>query len=527
MVFTSFKFLVFIALVFLGYFLLPRKARWVWLLISSAYFYLCTGVKYSVFLLLSIASAYLFGLYCGRLSGRYSRFLENSPGKEEKKAYKKGLDKRRKLAAALTLLLNLGVLGFLKYAGFALENLAKVVRLFAPSFETGLPELALPLGISFYTFMAVSYCVDVYREVSEPERDPFKLALFLSFFPHIMQGPIDRYEHLAPQLYEGHPFDYERMTRGLGRMLWGFFQKLVIADRLGLLVDNVFAHSEDYSGLYLAAAVFFYAVQIYADFAGYMDIALGASNVLGIAPAENFDAPYLSRSIPEFWRRWHMTLGSWFREYLFYPVLRSGLFKKINKALKNKLGKSACGTLTTCLALGVVWFTTGLWHGASWHYIAWGLYYGGLIILSTVTKPLCDRAAEAVRIDRESWWWRLISTGRTFLLVLIGYVFFRAANTRQAVLILSGIFTRFLPCHNAPGAGLGIDRPDLCVAVIGCLILLAADLLRVRGTDLAGRFRALPLPVRWAVLYAGIGAVLVFGIYGPGYEAASFAYFDF
>ena len=342
-----------------------------------------------------------------------------------------------------------------------------------------------------------------------------------------MQGPIDRYDELAPQLYEGHSFDFDRMTQGLYRMLWGFFEKLVVADRLAILVNTIFDHSDSYSGAYLLAAVFCYAIQIYADFAGYMDIALGASKVIGISPAENFDTPYFAATVPEFWRRWHMTLGSWFRDYLFYPVLRGSFCKKLTRRFKGWIGKTAAGTVTTCLALAVVWFTTGLWHGASWHYIAWGVYYGALIILSTATKPWTERASEMLHINHAARWWRLFCLGKTFFLVLLGYILFRANNTAHAVSIMIGIVTKFSPAFNAPGFGFGLDDNDLTVAVAGMFVLLAADMLKFHKVDTLRLFRRLPLAVRWAVLYAAIASVLLFGIYGPGYDSSSFIYFKF
>ena len=527
MIFTSFKFLVFIAAVLLGYFVFPKRYRWVWLLLSSVYFYLSASVIYAGYLVLSIASAWLFGVYCSRLCAERDRSLAREEDKEARKACKKRLEKKRRRAAALVVVFNLAILVFLKYASFVLDNVSRVVRLFVPAF--GLPglELVLPLGISFYTFMAVGYCVDVCREVVEGEKNPFKLALFLSFFPHILQGPIDRYDELAPQLYEGHSFDCDRALQGLYRMLWGFFEKLVVADRLAILVNTVIDNSGSYSGLYLLGAVFCYAVQIYADFAGYMDIALGASKIMGISPAENFDAPYFSSSVPEFWRRWHMTLGGWFRDYLFYPILRSSCFKTLTKRLKGKVGKNAAGTVTTCLALAVVWTATGLWHGASWHYIAWGVYYGALIILSTVTKPFTERASEKLGIHREVGLWKLLCVAKTFLLVLLGYILFRANGMAHAVSIVARIVTKFSPAFNAPGLGLGLDGKDLIVAGAGILVVFAADVLKYRKVDTLGLFRRLPLVVRWAVLYAAIACILLLGIYGPGYDSASFIYFQF
>ncbi len=523
MIFTSLKFLLFLTVAVAGYFLLPKKIRWVWLLAVSGYFYLCAGVKYSVYLLCSAASVYAYGIYVDRVVRDREAFLAGERSREEKKAAKQAAERRKKRGAAAVILLNVGILAVLKYADFGLATLSRLIPVLQP------PRLGLvvPLGLSFYTFMAVGYCVDVCREVSEGERDPLKLLLFLSYFPHIMQGPIDRYEELAPQLFEGHPFDYDRLTRGLYRMLWGFFEKLVVADRLAILVDGILDNSSGCSGLFLAGAMVCYAIQIYADFAGYMDIALGASHIFGIDPAENFDAPYFSASVPEYWRRWHMTLGGWFRDYLFYPILRSGWCRALSKRLSAWIGKKGAGTACTCLALMAVWTATGLWHGASWHYIAWGAYYGLLIVLSTVTAPYTQRAAQRLHIDRESRFWRQVSVGKTFLLVLVGYVLFRANNTAHAVEILSRIVTKFSPRWGALSLGAFMDRKDLIAAALGCAVFVMADILRDRKVKVGDFFASLPIYVRWGTLYAAVAVILLFGVYGPEYDAISFIYFNF
>ena len=397
MVFTSFSFLVFFAAAMAVYFLAPQRWRWAVLLAVSLYFYLSASIRYAVFLLLSALSTYDCGRYLGSCAARQRDYLQTHRGTlspEEKKQYRAAVGRRKRRVLALTLVLNLGILGFLKYFNFLSDNVGSLIRLFVPEFSPVRLSLALPLGISFYTFQVVGYCLDVYREVTEPQRNFLKYLLFVSFFPQTMQGPIGRYDELAPQLYQGCGFSYRRVCFGLQRMLWGFFEKLVIADRLTMLVDTVFGGWQTYGARHLVVAVVCYAIQIYADFAGYMDIALGAGQVFGIELAENFQQPYFSRGIPEFWRRWHQTLGSWFKDYLFYPVLRAGWCKTLGARLKRRWGKDAAAKATTVLALGIVWFTTGLWHGASWHYIAWGLYYGVLIIL---LHPVFTGIGAAVR----------------------------------------------------------------------------------------------------------------------------------
>lgn len=473
MIFTSLKFLTFAVLTLVGYFALPKKLRWIWLTALSVYFYLCVGLKYGVFLLVSLLSVWLCGLYV----------------------------KKGRWVLVLTLLVNLGLLAVLKYAAFAVTNLNRL-----PFVAIPVPEFVAPLGMSFYTFLSVSYIMDVYRELSEPQKNPLKLLLYLSFFPHITQGPIDRYETLAPQLFEGHSFDYARCAVGLRRALWGFFEKLVIADRLGLLVDPIFAAPGNYNGMEVLIAIFAYAIQIYADFAGYMDIACGLCEVLGIRLTENFDAPYFSASVPEFWRRWHMSLGSFFRDYLFYPVLRSGWMRK----LKKKVGdRKKANKLATVIALAVVWTATGIWHGSAWHYIAWGMYYGGLII-----------GSELIQFKRHLP--KPLQVLRTFLLVLFGYVIFRSDNLARAWEILVQL-TRF----GDSGASLGLDMPDLIVACVATAILLVHDILRIRGKRPGELVAALPLPLRWVLVYVCVLSVVIFGVYGPEYNAASFIYFAF
>ena len=476
MIFTSLKFLVFAALTLAGYFVLPKKLRWAWITALSVYFYLCAGLKYGVFLLISTLTVWLCGLFL----------------------------KKGRWVLILTLTVNLGLLAVLKYAAFAVTNLNLL-----PFVSLPVPAFAAPLGVSFYTFLSVSYVTDVYREVAQPQRNPFKLLLWLSFFPHVTQGPIDRWGALAPQLFEGHSFDYDRCASGLRRALWGFFEKLVIADRLGMLVDPIFAAPNSYGGGKVALAIVAYAIQIYADFAGYMDIACGLCEVMGIRLGENFDAPYFSASVPEFWRRWHMTLGSFFRDYLFYPVLRSGWMQRLKKRVSKRKNRKKADKLATVIALALVWTATGVWHGSAWHYIAWGMYYGVLII-----------ASELIRFKRSLP--RPLQVLRTFLLVLFGYVLFRADNLARAWEILAR-----LPQLGFGGEQLGLDKKDLLVALAGTAILLLHDVLRVRGRRPGELVSNLPLPLRWVLVYACVLSVVIFGVYGPDYNAASFLYFAF
>ena len=488
MAFTTLKFIRFLCVASAGYFLLPKRARWIWLLLASGYFYACAGLRYVGYLLCSAMLCWSYGTYTARLT----RMREAGERTQQEAAEKTGR------AAALVIVLHIGGLIFLR----------------GP-------------GLSFFAFMAIGYCVDVCRGSVTPERNPLRLALFLGFFPHLMQGPIDRWDSLAPRLFEGHTFDFERFRRGLYRILWGFFEKLVVADRLAILVNGIFDAPERWSGLYLAGGVVCYAFQIYADFAGYMDIALGAAELFGIRLAENFDTPYYAESILEYWRRWHITLGGWFRDYLYYPLLRSRVVRRFSKRLSTRFGRKRAGTICTCLALLVVWLSTGLWHGFSGHYAAWGLYYGVLLVLSAVTAPGVERLVKKLRLERFPSFRKGLARGRTFGLVLIGYVFFRAESLGRA----GEIFRRIIFCFPR-GCNEGhlielMGRKDLTAAFLGVAVIAFGDLLRSRGDPVGDYFDSLPAVVRWGFLYAAIAVVLLFGVYGPGYNAASFLYFQF
>ena len=493
MSFTSFRFLCFFAAVLAAYFALPRRARPWMLLCASVGFYAAAGLPG----LLWLGGLSLAG-YCA------ARGI----------ARQQAAGKSGRLPLVLGVGLHLGLLFLLKYFNFFAGGLLGEA---APALS-----LAVPAGLSFFVFMAVGYLADVYRGICPAEENYGRYLAWLCFFPHILQGPIDRYADTAPALFAGSVFDERRFLRGLWRILWGFLQKLVIADRLGILVAGIWSEPESFAGWRVAAAVVCYALQIYADFAGYTDIALGAAEIFGIRLAENFDTPYFSRSVPEFWRRWHMTLGAWFKDYLFFSLQRSRLFRQMGKKLKARFGKTAAKNLPAALALAAVWLFTGLWHGARLTYVAWGVYYGALIILSMLCEPLIAR----LRPKKEGLLWTAFRTVRTFALVCLGYVLFRSATLTEAGVILSRIFTAPFAAGKGFSAA-GIGREDVLILVPALLLRLAVSICRVKGIDLREKIMARPLPLRWAVALVLLFAVIIFGVYGPGYDAASFIYFEF
>ena len=522
MIFTSVKFLVFITAVVSIYFIFPKKYRWIWLLASSYFFYLSASVKYGIFLVFSTVVTYTAALLIEKVSESIDVSLLP---KEQKKQARQILDKRKKIITAIAIVINFGVLFALKYYNFTVENISAIADTFGLKFSPALLNVLLPVGISFYTFQVIGYIIDVYRGINKAERNFFKYALFVSYFPQIMQGPIGRFSELSKTLYTGHAFDYERFTFALQRMLLGFFEKLVIADRLAIAVDTVWPDYQSYGKFEILLIGVFYAIQIYADFAGYMDIALGASQIMGIRLSENFKAPYFSASIPEFWRRWHITLGSWFRDYLFYPVMRSGWCTALGKKLKGIIGKKASSKAITVISLLCVWFFTGMWHGANWTYIMWGVYYGVLIILSTLFAPLFDSFVQKHSINRDNPVYKSLQILKTFILVCIGYIFFRSDTLSQAFGIIGRILNFSTPLTSP--AGIGIDRADIIAAAVFVLLLIIIDIFRAYDIDIREIIAKKNIVLRWAIYFIMLFAVIIFGIYGPGYTSSSFIYFQF
>lgn len=502
MLFNSLEFLIFFPIVTLFYFVLPHKARWVWLLAASYYFYMCWDAKYALLLALSTAITYLSGLLIDRAN-------RTSEGARRARL--------KKLWVALSFFSNLAILAFFKYSGFVSDNLAALFGALGLTYTPARFSLVLPVGISFYTFQALSYTMDVYRGDVYAERNPFKYALFVSFFPQLVAGPIERSKNLLVQVGRRHAFDPDRVRDGLLLMLWGLFQKIVIADRAAYVVNHVFENWQTASGAALVMGVVLFAVQIYGDFAGYSDVAIGAAQVMGFQLMDNFKQPYLAQSCAEFWRRWHISLSSWFRDYLYIP-----------------LGGNRKGTGRKYLNLMVTFFASGLWHGADWSFVMWGVLNGAYQVAGDVTRPARDRLCRALHISRA---WPVMKAARvaiTFCLIDFAWLFFRADSMSQAVGILARLWQRLcasgvsLATFTSAGGlrHLGLDLPNLAALAVVIGILIAADLAKERR-PLRPVITARPLPVRWAVYLAGIYALLIFGMYGPGFNASQFIYFQF
>lgn len=508
---TSFWFLCFFAVMLIVYYGIPRRFQWGFLLLCSFGYCLSAG-QWALLL-------YPVGSVCVCYTG--AGMLSRTPAQEEKK---------RRRILLMTILVNIGVLFVLKYVNFLINTINGAADLLGGSGNVfGAVDFLVPLGISFYTFTLLGYVIDVYYGLAVHQENVWKLALYGLYFPNLISGPILKYREHAEQFFAPHPFDYRQVTRGLQRMVWGFFKKLVIAERLGVLVNAVYGAYETYDGAYIWVATAAYAFQLYTDFSGCMDIVLGMSESLGIMLPENFRTPFFSKSVAEYWRRWHITLGVWMKDYVFYPLLRSKIFTDFNKTLKKKCGKKRGKQIATFAAMFVLWLTVGVWHGGDWKFvIGSGLLHWCYIVLEELLAPGFARLLARFRLNAEGWFVTGFRILRTFFLVCVGDLFFRAASVGDAFSMLSRAVGRFNPeiLWNGSLLALGLDGIEAALAVFSLLILWAVSLLQRRGS-VRDAIAKKPLPLRWIIWYALLFAVILFGYYGPGYSATEFIYQGF
>lgn len=491
----SMEFLIFLGIAVIGYYLIPKRFQWIWLLIFSYIYYASSGIKILFFLLYTTITTY----GTGRLLDRVNH--KELPRNEAKSR------KRRILIGCL--LLNFGMLAVLKYTNFAIENVNAI-------FHAGISfqKLILPLGISFYTFQSMGYIIDVYWGKYEAEKNPFRFALFVSFFPQLLQGPIGRFDRLARQLYEQHSFDLLKAQYALQLMLWGFFKKLVLADRAAVVVNQVFQNYTQYSGVTNIVAVLMYSIQLYMDFSGGMDVVMGVAALFGVELDQNFKRPYFATSITDFWHRWHITLGTWMKDYIFYPVSLSKWMGKFGKWSKKAFGKKTGRVVPICVANIIVFLVVGIWHGAAWKYIAYGLYNGLIIAISSLLAPLYRKGFEKFHINPKSGAWHVVQILRTFLLVNISWYFDMAVSLSAAFAMMKSTVTGFSLATLTDGSlmMLGLDKLDYMILAMGCLVVFLISFLKERGIQIRESLGRKPLVIRWAVY-----GMLVFGIPMFGY----------
>ena len=501
MLFNSFDFLIFFPIVALIYFLVPGKIKNLWLLLSSYYFYMCWNVKYTLLIFMSTAVTYLSGLLMEKVSASAAD------------ASQKRL--RRKCIVFCSLLFNLGILFFFKYADYVnfftqlLNRLLTAAHIAVrfPSFH-----YLLPVGISFYTFQALGYTLDVYREKIPAEKNFIRYALFVSFFPQLVAGPIERSDRLLTQFYAPRKFDFERARDGLFLIVWGFFLKIVLADRIAVFVDTVYGDYATYPGCFLIVATVLFAVQIYCDFNGYSMIAVGTAEILGFSLMDNFNAPYFAVSIAEFWRRWHISLTSWFKDYLYIPLggNRRGKLRKYGNQL-------------------FTFLVSGLWHGASPTFCIWGGLNGIYQIFGEVLLPVRTAALKLFHLHENSFGHKLARLFLTFCMVDFSWIFFRADSCRSAFAIICSMLSVHNPWILFDGSvyQCGLDDKNFRLMLLCIILLIFADFCKYRKISVRSFVLRQDYWFRCLFISLSMIGVLIFGKWGPNFNAANFIYFQF
>lgn len=494
MLFNSIDFLVFFPIVVFIFFIIPKKLRCFWLLVASYYFYMSWNPKYALLIAASSVITYASGLLID-----YYRKQHNTTA--------------MKLCVAGSLLSNLGILCVFKYGNFFLTNLRALAAFVGITMAERQLDLLLPVGISFYTFQALSYTIDIYRGGEEensikPEKNILKYALFVSFFPQLVAGPIERSKNLLQQIQNIETiklWNFDRVKNGFFLMIWGLFQKLVIADRVSLFVNNVINHYQKYGFVELGIAMVLFAFQIYCDFGGYTNIARGAAQVMGFSLTQNFRQPYLAVNIKDFWHRWHISLTSWFTDYLYIP-----------------LGGNRKGTLRKYVNIMIVFGVSGLWHGASWNFVVWGLVHGIFLIFNDLKDRIFTFKESAMNQLR------CLSKGIaiviTFILADFAWIFFVSKSLRHAL----GVIQRMASVWKTSDlTKLGLDKTDWCSLILGLTILIIVDCIHEKKISIFDSVNRINIVARWILCLGLVWSTIMLGIYGAAYDTSTFIYFQF
>ena len=497
MLFNSIQFMIFFPIIVLLYFVVPHRFRNILLLIASYYFYMCWNAKYALLLAFSTLVTY----FVGRLIGMISI--------DEEDRQRIVL---RKIFVGIGFAINLSILFFFKYTDFLVSNINVILDNLGIQVVTVPFDIVLPVGISFYIFQALGYTMDVYRGKVPVEKNIIKYAVFVSFFPQLVAGPIERSSNLLKQFSEKHYFEYQRVKDGLLMMAWGLFQKIIVADRIAIMVDKVYNYPQYYQGFEIIFATILFAFQVYCDFEGYSNIAIGASQVMGFELMKNFDCPYFSRTVADFWRRWHISLTTWFRDYLYFP-----------------LGGSKCEKKKNYRNIMIVFLVSGLWHGANWTFIIWGGLNGLYQVIGKMSMKIRVWACKVMEIDVNAFSHKVLQWIVTFILVDFAWIFFRANDIKVAFTIVKRMFYEFNPwvLFNGELYNLGLNRLEFWITMLGIIILLSVDYLHYKKIRIRAILARQGIWFRWLTYTAVIFSLLIFGTYGPNYDASAFIYFQF
>ncbi len=497
-------FILFVCVIF--YYILPKKIRWVSLLIFSFIYYYIMSKNFLLPIVLSGLSIYLGGIIINKINDKKI----DCEDKELKKKIKKKYKLYKKIIMLIVVVFNISILAYLKYSNFFVSSINNILSL---NISKPFDKIILPLGISYYTLMAISYIVDVYRGKYKASYNPIRVMLFIIFFPSVQEGPIHRFDNMDSQLHEGNKFEYKNLCIGVLLILWGLFKKMVIADRIGIFVNNTFGTS---TGIISLLAIIFYTIELYAEFSGFIDMAVGGAKMFGIDLPSNFKRPFFSKNVEEFWRRWHITLGAFLRDYVFYPISLSKINMKLSKFNNSHFGAFLSKFLASAIPLFFVWFLNGLWHGASEKYILYGLYYYVIMMIGLLIEPLFRKIPKKKGID-------ILRILRTWIFVVIGMTIFKADNITDAFNVLKSIFNT----SNGNILEFGLTYIDFIIIVIYLITLFIIGYLSEKGKNIVDSIVDGCGIKKFIVYYILIISLIIFGIYGPGYNASDFIYGQF
>lgn len=545
MTLTSLSFFAFVLAVLVLYYVIPKKFRWIVLLAASAAFYAIVCLKYMPFIVFTSITTWLGALLLDKYATTRKDELKSHKSdwdSDIKKAYKQKTLMTKRWILTLVLVLNFGILAVIKYFDYMSEWLSGLFHI--PAISLG---ILLPLGISFYTFQSMGYIIDVYWGKTAPEKNYAKFALFVSFFPQIIQGPIAIYDDLAKQLYEGHDLQYENIKNGFMLILWGLFKKMVIADRLIVILNAILDNRPGLYNYYGAIATLVYAAQLYMDFSGGIDISRGVARMLGINMAENFRRPFFSRTVAGFWRRWHISLCHWLRTYLFYPIAVSKAFLRFGKWIGSHAKKkeeklpadSLWGGFTFiehmgrvlpgCIATLLTFFIVGMWHGANWKYAGYGLWNGIIILISMLLEPAFKYICKKAKINTQSFGWILWQIIRTFAISMVGFAFDIGNDMKDSIRMVLDCLHPMARASSVPvELNIGLKTADYGVILFGLILVFAVSLYQeCSKKSIRDTLMKKPLWIQWVLMLGCLLCVVILGMYGPGVAANEFVYMQF
>lgn len=508
-----------------------QSPQWMILLAASIVFYSFCGIKYLGYILITSVTVYFSARVMDSLAKKRDTYLKEHKaelGKEEKKAYKATVKKKQRWLLFFCLLVNVGILFVIKYADLLIAyfNYYRLMLTGNVNFVVQ-PGFILPLGISFYTFQSLGYLIDVYYSKVESEKNFARFLLFVSFFPQIVQGPISRFADLEPELFGYKEYKWENIKSGLFRVFWGLFKKLVISDRLAPYVTSCTGLIEYYKGPYLLLCIFVYAFRIYGDFSGGIDVAIGVAEMLGIRLTENFERPFFSKSISEYWRRWHMTLGTWFRDYIFYPLSVNKHILNLGKWVRTHISEGLGKRIPIYLPMIAVWMLTGMWHGSEGRFVTWGLLNCFFIILGTEFEPLSCKIMDKLKLTEEMTIVKLYRIFKTFWLMSFLRVFDLVRTSKDGFKLIRDVFRGWsLFDINEVYTTLKLPKEEMIVAILAIVVLVIVSLIQRRGSIRERLFKK-NMWLQFGIFALLASAVLIFGNYGMGYDAASFIYINF